>query len=108
MQYQFAGQDALGRLIYQPVQNGDQQPVEHQQQPYMAHPVSSSCHGCCAQPAKKKAINDYKSFFETWFVMEDGVISVSLRNLTITCSAVITVTLLLILYASCNDGTGNY
>ena len=29
MQYQFAGQDALGRLIYQPVQNGVQQPIEH-------------------------------------------------------------------------------
>jgi len=74
----------------------------------MAQPASCSCHGCGAQPAKKKAVNDYKSFFETWFVMEDGVISVSLRNLTITCSAVITVTLLLILYASCNDGTGDY
>jgi hypothetical protein len=74
----------------------------------MAQPASCSCHGCGAQPAKKKAVNDYKSFFETWFVMEDGVISISLRNLTITCSAVITVTLLLILYASCNDGTGDY
>jgi hypothetical protein len=40
--------------------------------------------------------------------MEDGVISVSLRNLTIFCSLLITATLLLILYASCNDGTGNY
>jgi hypothetical protein len=110
MQYQFAGQDALGRLIYQPVQNGVQQPVEHQhqQQPYMAQPASCSCHGCGVQPAKKKAADGTKSFFETWFVMEDGVISVSLRNLTIACSALISVTLLLILYASCNDGTGDY
>lgn len=57
MQYQFAGQDALGRLIYQPAQNGVQQPVEHQhqhqQQPYMAQPSSCSCHGCGSQPAKK-------------------------------------------------------
>ena len=74
----------------------------------MAQPASCSCHGCGTQPEKKKAAYDYKSFFETWFVMEDGVISVSLRNLTITCSALITVTLLLILYLSCNDGTGDY
>ena len=32
MQYQFAGQDALGRLIYQPVQNGVQQPIDHPHQ----------------------------------------------------------------------------
>ena len=40
--------------------------------------------------------------------MEEGVISVSLRNLTIVCSLVITVTLLLILFFSCNDGSGKY
>ena len=107
MQYQFAGQDGLGRLIYEPVSQVAQPVVHQQQQPYMAQPVSCSCNGCGSHQAKKKT-EDYKSFFATWFVMEDGVISISLRNLTISCSLLITVTLLLILYASCNDGTGRY
>jgi hypothetical membrane protein len=73
----------------------------------MAQPASCSCNGCGSHQAKKKT-EDYKSFFASWFALEDGVISISLRNLTITCSVVISITLLLILYASCNDGTDRY
>jgi Frag1/DRAM/Sfk1 family len=40
--------------------------------------------------------------------VEDGVISVSLRNLTIVSALSITLALILILIASCNDGTGRY
>jgi hypothetical protein len=81
-----------------------------QQQAYMPQqqPASCSCNGCDTHQQTKKKVEDQKSFFAQWFVMEDGVISVSLRNLTITCSLVISVTLLLILYFSCNDGTGRY
>ena len=78
-------------------------PQQQQQQP-----ASCSCHGCDAPQQEKKKVNEDSSFFEKWFVMEKGVISISLRNLTITCSLVISVVLLLILYASCNDGTGRY
>lgn len=40
--------------------------------------------------------------------MEEGVISLSLRSLTLVFSSAVTATLLLILVASCNDGTGKY
>ena len=56
MQYQFAGQDALGRLIYQPVA----QPVaveQQEQQPYVvaAEPVGQqcACQGCHGKQAHK-------------------------------------------------------
>lgn len=115
MQYQFAGTDPQGRLIYEPTNAQQQQ----QPQPVMVQPPQSygmpvaqqqhsacKCSGChSTAPAPKK---DSKSFFSQWFVMEDGVISVSLRNMTITFALLISVTLLLILYFSCNDGTGRY
>jgi hypothetical protein len=40
--------------------------------------------------------------------MEDGVISISLKNFTIASAGAISLALLSILYASCNDGTGEY
>ncbi|TNV86768.1 hypothetical protein FGO68_gene16367 [Halteria grandinella] len=49
-----------------------------------------------------------KSVFERWFVDEDGSISVSLRNLTIVSALSVSVSLLTMLYFSCNDGTGEY
>jgi hypothetical protein len=49
-----------------------------------------------------------KSFFSSWFIVQDGVISLSLRSLTIFYAALISVTLVAILIASCNDGTGRY
>ena len=49
-----------------------------------------------------------KSAFSQWFVVEDGLISLSLKRLTIFFSATFTAMLLLILVASCNDGTGQY
>ena len=65
-----------------------------------------ACQGC--GHSKKKVVADEQSWFAKWFVVEDGVISVSLRNMTIVCGLSITVALLLILYFSCNDGTGRY
>jgi len=65
-----------------------------------------SCGGCHASVQPKQAT--YKSFFAQWFVVEEGVISVSLRNLTIVSALTITLTLIAILIASCNDGTGDY
>lgn len=41
-------------------------------------------------------------------MVEEGVISLSLRSLTLVFSSIVTVTLLCILVASCNDGTGQY
>jgi hypothetical membrane protein len=107
MQYQFVGTDHLGRLLYQPTQQqAVQEPaiVVAEQQPVEQQCACKACHG--PQQAAKKI--DVESFFAKWFVFEDGVISVSLRNLTIVCSLVITTTLLLILFFSCNDGTGRY
>jgi len=55
-----------------------------------------------------KVVAEEKSSFSQWFVVEDGLISLSLKQLTIFGSALVTATLLLILVASCNDGTGQY
>ncbi len=49
-----------------------------------------------------------KSAFSSWFVVEEGVISISLRSITIFFSVFITAVLLVMLYLSCNDGTGDY
>lgn len=62
-----------------------------------------SCGGCGVKKTEPK-----KSFFSQWFVMEDGVISVSLKNMTILFAMGISVALILMLIASCNDGTGDY
>jgi hypothetical protein len=107
MQYQFAGADPQGRLIYEPV---NASPMVHNQQ-FIQQPVQQlpsgpcSCGACHVSAAPKK---DYKSFFSSWFVVQDGVISLSLRTMTIFFSVLITLTLIAILIASCNDGTGKY
>ena len=54
MQYRFVGQDPQGRLLYEPVMQ-DQ----------------------VITPAKPM-----KAAFDTWFVTEEGVISMSLKKLT--------------------------
>jgi hypothetical protein len=63
-----------------------------------------ACQGCGHSKKQVAA----KSWFAQWFVVEQGVISICLRNMTIVCGVSITVALLLILYFSCNDGTGRY
>jgi hypothetical protein len=40
--------------------------------------------------------------------MEEGIISVSLKNFTIFFALAISVALIAMLIASCNDGTGDY
>jgi hypothetical protein len=64
-----------------------------------------SCGGCGSTNIKKV---EYKSWFSQWFVMEEGVISVSLKNFTIFFALAISVALIAMLIASCNDGTGDY
>ena len=113
MQYQYAGTDASGRLIYEPVNTNttiQTEVIVHQHvvptAPQYVAPAAHSCNcgGCHAAPPKAA----YKSFFSKWFVLEDGVISVSLKNLTIVSALSITVALVLMLIASCNDGKGDY
>ena len=45
------------------------------------------------------------SWFSDWFALEDGVISVSLKNLTLVLSIIVTAVLLGMLYQSCTDGS---
>jgi hypothetical protein len=52
-------------------------------------------------PAKKKS----GSWFTKFFILEDGVISLSLRDLTIIICITTSVTLLTMGYLSCTDGT---
>jgi hypothetical protein len=112
MQYQLAGTDPQGRLIYEPVnvapssQNAVQQhgySILPQAQPIV--PASQcSCNGC-GHSIKK---TEEKSAFASWFVVEQGVISLSLRGMTIFFSLFITAALVVMLYLSCNDGKGDY
>ena len=83
MQYQFVGTDPSGRLIYEPV-------------------------SAAPQPSQCKQAKQGASWFDKWFVTEEGVIEVSLKDMTIVGGFIITGTLVAILIASCNDGTGNY
>jgi hypothetical protein len=69
--------------------------------------LACSC-GSCGVAQKPATATQYKSFFEKWFVLEDGVISISLRDMTIVSGLTITINLLIMLIASCNDGTGDY
>jgi Frag1/DRAM/Sfk1 family len=104
MQYQFAGTDPQGRLIYEPVTQEISSAPQVAQ--YVPQQVSHacSCGGCGVQKPKK----NFSSWFSQWFVMEDGVISVSLKNMTILFALTITGALVAMLVASCNDGKGDY
>jgi hypothetical protein len=112
MQYQFSGTDASGRLIYTPI--AQQQPaiatgeVVHQSVPIYTGQAAEGPQCCSNCNGVKKTSNQVKSYFSEWFVTQDGVISFSLKNMTILFGLGITVTLVAILYASCNDGTGQY
>eukprot|EP00347_Sterkiella_histriomuscorum_P005602 403355972 len=50
-----------------------------------------------------KRISNSKSIFAKFFIIEDGIISLSLRDMTIACSATISIGLLVMLYFSCNN-----
>ena len=49
-----------------------------------------------------------QSVSQPWVVDSDGIVSISLRKMTVTLSLAISATLLVMLYLSCNDGTGDY
>ena len=103
MQYSLVGTDPQGRLIYEPVSQSPDTSIQ-----ISGPPQNTGCHGCPCHGSQKAAKKDGDSWFSQWFVMEQGVISISLKNLTIVSALSISVTLLYILYASCNDGTGRY
>ncbi len=70
----------------------------------MAPASQSACNGC-GHTIKKTG---EKSAFSGWFVDEEGVISISLRGMTVFFSLFITAVLVVMLYLSCNDGKGDY
>ena len=88
MQYQLPGTDASGRLINEPTS-----------QP----PYSTASHIHVSNKNIKKG-----GVSSPWIRNDDGFISISLKNFTIFFALSISVALLAILYASCNDGTGEY
>ncbi|CDW77397.1 UNKNOWN [Stylonychia lemnae] len=47
----------------------------------------------------------YKSFYSSFYIEKDGVISLSLKDMTILCNMIITCALLGMLYESCKAGT---
>ena len=53
------------------------------------------------EPSKKKS----SSWFSKFFILEDGVISLSLRDMTVILSLGMSATLLVMGYLSCTDGT---
>lgn len=50
-----------------------------------------------------RRISNSKSIFARFFIIQDGVISLSLRDMTVVCSSLISVSLLVMLYFSCNN-----
>ena len=84
-QYRYVGQDPMGRLIYEPnLQNYE------------------NINPCLCKCSKKK--NHKGSIFSKWFVVEEGVISLSLKDFTVLFSLIVTLTLLMMLWQSCQAG----
>ena len=96
MQYENVGVDQEGHLLYVKVeqqQEVPQQPMEG----FVNPPVLIDS---LRTPAKKRE----KSIFEPFFVIQDGVISLSVKNMTVIGAVAITVGLLYMLYEACVDG----
>lgn len=51
----------------------------------------------------QKRMSNSKSIFAKFFIIQDGVISLSLRDMTIVCSAAISLSLIVMLYFSCKN-----
>lgn len=94
MQYQFAGTDPQGRLIYEPI--SQQNTSTNSSVIYSADTEVKTGHQVSANK---------KSWFSDYFIIQDGVISFSLKALTLVFCIAISGSLLAMLYQSCSAGT---
>ena len=95
MQYQNVGVDQEGRLLYVQV------PVTETPTQVAPQPIQTPLPQTQQPVAPRRPA---KSLFEPFFVIEDGVISLSLKNLTVIGCLLISGSLLSMLYMTCTNG----
>lgn len=110
MQYQYVGTDAMGRLLYEPVTQHTHSAEPHQACSCQFPQPSGDKSGAFSRFLVKNVINRHlrdEPWFKPLFIVEEGAISVSLRNLTVFFCLAISATLMAMCYTTCQEGTFN-